>query len=262
MKSIKSVLNESNWKSASQPPAEKSHQLCRPDCDICHGVGYVREDVPLGHSNFGKMIPCPNMDMDISMPGYARKYGLNQRERTYTWNDLFPVGESNIMEIAAKVQSIQSRGYGWIYLWGDFGIGKTLMLQIVAAMGLKGGRESAYIRMADIMDMLREGYSKDDYAERLEWLRTIPILCIDEFERVNERNSNGLSWVGEKRFILMDSRYISAIRGESLTVMAGNINPAQFTFDDGYLRDRIEDNRFNVFRITGDSLRPGMEWNL
>src|SRR5690242_18232525 len=29
-----------------------------PDCPHCHGMGYLREDVPPGHANFGKLVPC------------------------------------------------------------------------------------------------------------------------------------------------------------------------------------------------------------
>src|SRR5262245_45534151 len=29
-----------------------------PDCPQCHGLGYLREEVPIGHPNFGKLIPC------------------------------------------------------------------------------------------------------------------------------------------------------------------------------------------------------------
>src|SRR5262245_14836797 len=29
-----------------------------PDCPHCHGIGYLRDDVPVGHPNFGKLTPC------------------------------------------------------------------------------------------------------------------------------------------------------------------------------------------------------------
>ena len=29
-----------------------------PDCPHCGGIGYIREDVPVGHPNFGKLFPC------------------------------------------------------------------------------------------------------------------------------------------------------------------------------------------------------------
>lgn len=30
------------------------------DCATCHGKRYVRRDVPVGHSDFGKAIRCPH----------------------------------------------------------------------------------------------------------------------------------------------------------------------------------------------------------
>lgn len=236
--------------------------LCKPDCLICGGVGFVRFDVPVGHPKFGKLERCPNMDVDAVSPAYAQKYGLSKKERELDWPDVLQIENSNIQDVAEKVKSVFDRGYGWIYLWGDFGIGKTLLLQIVAACGLRDGKESAYIRMAEIMDMLRDGYKTDDYSERMGWLQSLPILCIDEFERVAEKQSNGLSWVAEKRFVLMDVRYVSAGRGDTLTIMAGNQDPSKLSFDDGYLWDRIRDKRFMILRVSGKSLRPGLEWDI
>lgn len=34
--------------------------LCKPDCDICHGVGYYRVDVERESPEFGQLIRCPN----------------------------------------------------------------------------------------------------------------------------------------------------------------------------------------------------------
>jgi DNA replication protein DnaC len=29
-----------------------------PNCPICHGIGFVRRDLPLSHPDFGKMEVC------------------------------------------------------------------------------------------------------------------------------------------------------------------------------------------------------------
>ncbi len=68
---------------------------------------------------------------------------------------------------------------------------------------------------------------------------------------------NDTGWVDEKRFLLMDNRYVAALRQESVTIMAGNKAPNLF---DGYLWDRIRDGRFEIVKLSGESIRPGMEW--
>src|SRR5512136_2762130 len=40
------------------PPRRVTDGAGDPDCPICHGVGYVREEWPLGHPNFGKLQVC------------------------------------------------------------------------------------------------------------------------------------------------------------------------------------------------------------
>src|SRR6266849_1570623 len=48
---------------APQPRAEAGPQrytdgVGDPDCPFCHGLGYLREEVPPGHPNFGRLQPC------------------------------------------------------------------------------------------------------------------------------------------------------------------------------------------------------------
>ena len=40
---------------APTPPANGD---CSPNCPECHGVGYVRYELPLGHPKFGKLERC------------------------------------------------------------------------------------------------------------------------------------------------------------------------------------------------------------
>jgi DNA replication protein DnaC len=235
--------------------------LCNPSCETCGGIGYVRWDVPIDHPSFGKLARCPNTNPKKRDPGFLRRYGLSPDEIKMDWNSIIPVRDSNIAEVVTQVKEVFERGYGWIYLWGTFGIGKTLIQKITVAASIRAGKEAVYIRMAEIMDMLRDGYQADNFSDRMETLQKFPVLCIDEFDRVAEKKTDGISWVSEKRFTLMDVRYVSAGRGETLTIMTGNKNPAQLVFDDGYLSDRIHDHRFLVLEVTGESLRPGMEWN-
>lgn len=87
---------------------------------------------------------------------------------------------------------------------------------------------------------------------RLAWWSNLPLLAIDEFDRVNNT-----AWASERQFLLMDQRYEQAIRGKSITILASNTDPAKLA---GYLYDRISDRRFEIIRVHGESYRRGTEW--
>ena len=105
--------------------------------------------------------------------------------------------------------------------------------------------------MPEILDDLRRAFdAKDPGAEsekRLEFWASVPVLAIDEFDRVRLTE-----WGEEKQFVLMDRRYEDAGRGQTITLMTSNTNPDLL---DGYLFDRIRDRRFEIIRLTGDSAR-------
>lgn len=232
--------------------------LCAKDCPECHGGGYVRYDWPLGHPRYGVVDPCPRRDLDGQ--AVEQKFGLKRVERNLSWGNILPMPGSNAVAAARKVREVLERGYGWVYLWGDYGVSKSLILQISTAVSLRAGVDAAYVRMEEVLDHLRGGYGAGDYSQRIERFQSVPVLCIDEFEKVNEKEEKGegMSWAGSKRFLLMDKRYVSATRGDSVTIMAGNVNPSNFR---GELWDRIQDGRFDLIHVTGESVRPGMTWD-
>lgn len=252
MKTIDSVLKKNEWLNGDDGYEPKSRDLCSSTCEICGGCGYVRLDLPRDHPRFGKLQPCPNMDIDVDLPAKARLYGLSKKERELDWSDVLPLDGSNAVAAAGIVRTVVERGYGWVYLWGDYGVAKSLILQVAAAVNLRKGKDASYVRMAEILDNLMGGFDAGDYSSRVDWWQSVPMLCVDEFERVNET-----PWAGVRRFVLMDNRYVFAGRRESVTLMAGNKDPSTF---DGYLWDRINDGRFHVVHVTGESARPGMEW--
>lgn len=254
MKTVATVLQSKAWLDVHDMPPQPTRKLCEPSCEICGGFGWVRGDYPLGDPRFGKMMPCPNMDVDVFLSEYSRMVGITQQERdTLNWENVLPLDGSNAADATEKVRAVLERGFGWVYLWGDYGTAKTLILQIATAVSLRGGTDAAYVRMAELLDHVRDGYDSGQYSERLEHWEKVSVLCLDEFERVNETG-----WVDEKRFLLMDNRYVSALRRENVTIMAGNQDPSKF---DGYLWDRIRDGRFDVVKLLGESIRPGMEWD-
>lgn len=229
---------------AAKQKAMARNTICTMDCPICGGIGYVRDDN-------GKVNICPNVNPLRVYPG--ERYGVDNEEREFTWAMVQPF--NNVMAAVNAVKRALDRGYGWVYLWGPPGLGKTLVLKIAVALYLKDYKAAAYCRMAEIIDDLRAAFDAKNPSEesqrKLDWWADLPLLAIDEFDRVRTTE-----YSDERRFLLMDRRYEMSLREKTITIMASNNDPSTM---DGYLWDRIRDGRFAVVHVQGESVRPGME---
>ena len=226
--------------------------VCKPDCEICGGIGWIRQDLPVGDPGFGKAQLCPNVDL---FTHYKGRSGLESDERDLSWSNIADF--NGVGKAVEAVQTVVELGFGWIFLWGDFGLAKSLILKTAVSSYIRERKEPAsYVRMAELLDHLRSAYDSSNPSEdsqaRLDFWSTIPLLCIDEFDRVRET-----AYASERRFVLMDRRYEKACGRKNITIMASNSDPALI---DGYLRDRIFDGRFKVIKLVGKSARPMMSY--
>lgn len=228
--------------------------LCDPYCPICGGVGRVMTDAKLGEPGFGKLLTCPNVSPLKIYP--ISRFGMEADETLLSWGDILPEWNETTNQGTRAVQETLRRGYGWVCLWGDVGLAKSMILKVAVAETLRAHRLGGYTRMVEILDHLKEAFDKEQPSEssqaRLDWWASLPVLAIDEFSRVKET-----PWAAERRFLLMDRRYEDAIREKTITLIASNDNPAKL---DGYLFDRIMDNRFEVVHLTGESYRRAASW--
>lgn len=230
--------------------------LCGDNCPVCGGSGYIRNEREVTDPHFGKLDFCPRLDR-LSLPSTVR-LGLTRDElRGLSWQNSITLDRETRPAMETLAGLIKGHA-GWIYLWGDYGIAKTLLLKIAVAECNRGGVEAAYVRMSEIMDNIREGYGNDakgslDADSRLDWWSCVPILAIDEFDRMRLTD-----YAEERQFLMMDRRYTSAIRRETSTILAANSPPSSLP---GYLQDRISDGRFTVLPIAGQSKRPAASWS-
>ena len=194
--------------------------FCSPEFEICDGAGYYRRDLPIAHPNSGRLQLCPNVDR-WALPG-ASRYGITRQEFCdLTWDQV--IDANNFPHIIDPIRCVLTRGYGWIYLYVGFGLGKTLALKIAVAETIRTGRDGAYVRMSEILDHLRASFDdhiKETESSRLNWWSSLQVLAIDEFDRLRTTG-----YGEERRFVLMDRRYEGAIRRESVTLIASNADP-------------------------------------
>lgn len=217
--------------------------LCSATCQICGGVGYVR----LGN---GKVEYCPNVDI-WRLP-QSKLIGLSKPElESMSFDNILPIG--NITKAVEAVDKVITRGFGWVYLWGSWGVGKTLLLKnSVASVIRLGAGEARYARFATILDHLRQGFDNDTELSRLNDWAGVKLLAVDEFDRVRDTE-----YAQERRFMLFDLRYEQALAKQGITLFASNQNPQELP---GYLFDRVRDGRFTTIKIEAPSIRPGLDW--
>lgn len=231
--------------------------ICTPGCEECGGIGYLGNDAPIDDPRFGKLDLCPNVDR-WSLPG-AELYGLTRDEiERMNWDAI--ADKKAVQSAIEAITEILERGYGWLYIHGPFGSAKTFLLKIAIARSLRDNEEASYVRMVQIIDNLRGAFGEDnpshESASRLDFWSRIPILAIDEIDRVRPTE-----YSIERQFILMDRRYEDAIRQKSITIMASNKSTSELAAEvDGYLADRIEDGRFKIVELNGTSRRSRMLW--
>lgn len=219
--------------------------LCSPDCPHCAGAGYIAK-------GDGKVDVCPTL-FQKRIRLNSKRYGMAVVEIDgLDWTVVRDMYDA--LKATKVVRTALELGYGWVYLWGTHGQAKTLLLKIAVAASLRSGIEAAYCNMAGILDNLRAAFGAEysnESERRLEWWQGLRVLAIDEFNRVNETG-----WVNERRFALMDARYVQAVRQETLTLIASNEPPEK---QESYLFDRIRDGRFTVVELKGASARPSMK---
>lgn len=224
---------------------------CIPDCPICRGIGWIRVDVPIENPNFGKLQMCPNMDI---YKVYGRLLGLTEQEALLSWEDLILV-DNDARSAHLAITNTLNRGYGWVYLWGSYGRAKTIILKIAVAEALRKQKAGVYIRMAEFVDNLRLAFDDNNpntsLVSRLDWWSKLPILAIDEVDKINLTG-----FAREKMFLLFDRRYEDATLNKTgVTLLSSNLPPMAL---DPYLTDRIRDGRFAVIEMAGSSVRPAL----
>ena len=231
---------------------QDDYGLCVPKCEICGGIGYIGYDVGIHDENFGKMRECPNR----RLKHWDSSIGISVEEaQSLNW-ELFMQTDA-VKRMRRAFANVLERGYGWVYVYGNPGNGKTIMSKACAiyARHVKG-YPTKYCKVSELINHLRASYDEEHgqslYMNRLKQIREIKVLVLDEVgrDRQTEFSKQSLSDI-------MDSRYEDAISEKTVTIWAGNFPPEEIL--EPYQCDRIRDNRFSVLHIKDASNRPAVK---
>ncbi len=189
-----------------------------PGCSLCHGLGYIRLDVPVGHPHFGKLFPCT-----CRMPAIQsqrdetlRSLGNLEALKRFTFDTFCPDGhglsaerQRNLRAAYQEAVSFSQRLQGWLLLMGGYGCGKTHLAAAIANDALSRGIMPLFVTVPDLLDHLRASFSPEvaqSYGDRFEQVRTARLLILDDLG-----TENATPWALEKLFQLLNYRYMAAL---------------------------------------------------
>ena len=156
----------------TQPPAEAddaSPQTSPPSeqawlCPICGGTGYLRQNVPVEHPDFGKLIECEcrRADRETKRLNDLRSISNLDTMARFTFDKFVPDGyglteerRRNLrMAYETAVEYTQSPK-GWLILLGGYGCGKTHLAAAIANQVISQRQTVLFVVTPDLLDHLR-----------------------------------------------------------------------------------------------------------
>ena len=187
-----------------------------PNCPHCHGVGYLRADVPVGHPDFGKLQVCVCRRANVTNTVRERLFALRHLDelKDLTFEGFKPRGRKGLGELQANSLERafnQARHYaqnlnGWLLLQGGYGCGKTHLAAAVANYAVSMGVPTLFLTVPDLLDTLRFSYDSQDttFEGRFDEIRNAQLLVLDDFG-----TQNATGWAQEKLFQIINYRYIN-----------------------------------------------------
>lgn len=228
------------------------------NCPYCHGLGYLRRDLPIGHPDFGKLQICSCRQGQVSQQIHQRLFSISNLDNLYylTFENFQPRGrvglgpwQADSLERAQnQAKQFAQKAEGWLLLQGGFGCGKTHLAAAIANFTVGMGVPTLFITVPDLLDALRFTYDNPEstFEQRFEEIRDAPLLILDDFG-----TQNATAWAQEKLFQILNYRYINRLP----VVVTTNLLLEQI---EGRIRSRLEDPELvtRVFIQAPDYRRP------
>ena len=203
----------------ARPNAGQPRPLMRrPDgsmhCPICHDMGFVLQDVPVGHPDFGRAVPCSCQEqerLERRMSRMQRMSNLAGME-ALTFENFVPEPSwlasdkiSTLRRAFEECRHFADDPDGWLLLTGTYGCGKTHLAAAIANARLAHGQPALFLVVPDLLDHLRAAFSPQAdirYDELFDQMRNISLLILDDLG-----TQSSTPWAEEKLFQLLNHRY-------------------------------------------------------
>jgi DNA replication protein DnaC len=224
--------------SASGAPASDS--TAASTCLGCGGAGFYLLRVPYGHPQFGQPQPCECRN-GRPLPGQvamlARLHGDLGHLADCTFDTFYPdrrceafvwdydgqtytpsQQHDNMARALAKASDYAALLPGWLYLFGNYGAGKSHLAAAIANAVALRGIKTTYASVPKLLDFIRTGYKDGSATARIEVLQAVPLLVLDDLgAEASKRDTD------ELLFQLLNHR--SRERANLPTVITSNVHP-------------------------------------
>jgi DNA replication protein DnaC len=216
MKRLGEVMSETGaaLSKATMPITSSTEGQEGAVCPLCGGLGFVREDVPVGHPHFGMLFPCRCKLAEIEQQRLERLRALSNLDHLarMTFDTFMPDAPGLSVDQAASLrlafdsaQQYAARPEGWLILLGGYGCGKTHLAAAIANQAIERGRAVLFVVVPDLLDHLRATFSPSSlvsYDERFEEVRNAELLVLDDLG-----TQSSTPWAQEKLYQLLNYRY-------------------------------------------------------
>jgi DNA replication protein DnaC len=269
LKKIAAATSKENSPTSSstegETPAQQNDLLGDPNCPHCGGLGYLRADVPVGHSDFGRIQTCSCRQGQVSQQIHRRLFSLSNLDQlqhltfeNFELRGRIGLGkyQADSIELAYnQANQFAKTLQGWLFLQGPYGCGKTHLAAAIANFSVDLGVPTLFLTVPDLLDTLRFSYDDPEstFESRFEEIRNSSLLILDDFG-----TQNATSWAQEKLFQIINFRYINQLP----LVVTSNLALEEI---EGRIRSRLLDpelvTRVEIFapdyrQPLGDSGQP------
>jgi DNA replication protein DnaC len=204
-------------------------------CQTCHGAGYLRSNVALGHPQFGKLIACQCKELERKRKRREQLQELSNlgafaNKRFDNFNRQAGPGLQEALQISMQFAKNPD---SWLLFIGPNGCGKTHLAAAIANSCLEAGAVVLFATVPDLLDHLRAAFkpeSEEVYDQLFARMREAEVLVLDDLG-----TQQSSPWANEKLFQLLNYRYNSGFP----TVITAN--PKGFQATDERIRSRLSD---------------------
>jgi DNA replication protein DnaC len=202
-------------------------RLAKPEepCPICKGRGFLTLDVPPGHPDFSKIVPCRCTQARIAAERTQALRAVSNigALSRMTFDSFMPDGVGlservrfNLHEAYQRSLEFAREPHGWLVLLGGYGSGKTHLAAAITNYRVSLGHAVLFVVVPDLLDYLRATFGPSSEValdERLNAIRESPLLVLDDLGA-----HNSTPWAQEKLFQILNHRY----NGRLPTVITSN----------------------------------------